>query len=93
MAKKKRRKLTLWIHEPYEMAALKEGNHVLHIGNYWDFHAGCYGTEMIFADGSSIDFKKEWTEHIRRPLAVAHMVANKIGADVVVKYRKTPFDV
>ena len=89
---KKQRKLTLWLHEDHEMASLNEGRHVLHFGNYWDFHAGCHGTEMVFADGTVIDFAKEWDEdNIRRPHAVAYMVAAKIGAAVEVKYRTTPF--
>lgn len=86
-----KRKLTLWLYEPHEMAELKEGRHGLIIGNYWDFHAGCYGTKMFFADGSEIDFADEWTESIRRPWAVAEMVAKRIGATVVTKKRKTPF--
>ena len=87
-----KRKLTLWLHQPSDMADLKEGKHSLHFGNEWDFHAGCMGTKMFFADGSVIDFKKEWTEDIRRPKQVAEMVAEKIGAEIVVKYRKTPFE-
>lgn len=85
------RKLTLWLHEETEMAALMEGRHVLHLGNYWDFHAGCHGPIMRFADGTDVDFSVEWTDDIRRPLRVAEMVAEKIGATVTVKYRKTPF--
>jgi hypothetical protein len=90
--KNKARVLTLWLYEPHEMAELKEGRHTLHLGNYWDFHAGCSGSVMIFADGTRIDFKKEWNETIRRPLPVANMVAAKIGATVVIKHRKTPFN-
>ena len=74
------------------MADLREGSHSLRFGNYWDFHAGCCGAKMIFADGSVMDFSKEWTNEIRRPLSVAEMVAKKIGAEVIVKKRKTPFD-
>lgn len=88
----KKRILTLYLYEPHEMAELKDGRHSLFLGNYTDFHAGCCGTEIIFADGSKIDFKKEWTDDIRRPRAVAEMVAQHIGASLVIKKRKTPFD-
>jgi hypothetical protein len=88
---KKQRKLTLWLHEEYEMAALMEGRYILHLGNYWDFHAGCHGSVMLFADGTKIDFDKEWTDEINRPWSVAEMVAEKIGATVETKCRKTPF--
>ena len=74
------------------MADLREGNHSLIFGGFMDFHAGCMGSEMIFADGSTIDFFEEWNERVRRPWTVAEMVAKKIGADVVTKYRKTPFN-
>lgn len=89
---RKQRKLTVWLHAPHEMADIREGRHSLHFGNYWDFHPGCYGPEMVFADGSKIDFSKEWTEDIRRPRQVAEMIAERIGATVEVKHRKTPFD-
>jgi hypothetical protein len=90
--KSSKRKLTLWLYEPHEMAELKDGNHTLHFGNYWDFHAGCHGTEMRFADGSTIDFDEEWTDEINQPWSVAKMVADKIGAVVITKRRKTPFN-
>lgn len=32
-----KRKLTLWLYEPHEMAELKEWWHSLHFGNYLDF--------------------------------------------------------
>lgn len=86
------RKLTLWLHKPYKMAELKEGRHSLYLGNYWDFHAGCHGAEMLFADGTILDFGKEWTEEVRSPVAVLHMVAQRIGAETEIKYRKTPID-
>jgi len=86
-----KRKLTLWLHEGHEMADLREGNHSLHYGNYWDFHAGCMGTEIVFADGSVIDFADSWTGEIRRPHRMAQMVADKIGAELVIKIRKPPF--
>ncbi len=88
----KPRKLTLWIYEPDEMAELREGVHQLRLGNYWDFHAGCSGTKMLFKDGKVIDFKKEWNDMVRTPMSVAQMVALKIGATVDVKYRKTPIE-
>jgi hypothetical protein len=88
----KQRKLTLWLHEKSKMASLKEGRFQLHFGNYWDFHAGCYGTKMLFADGSEIDFEAVWHEGIRRPWSVAEMVAKRIGATVETKFRKTPFE-
>lgn len=72
----KQRKLTLWLYSPHEMAELKEGKWTLHLGNYWDFHAGCQGTVMIFADGSKIDYAKEWTDQISTPQSVAEMVAS-----------------
>lgn len=87
----KQRKLTLWVYEQHEMAALKEGRTLLHIGNYWDFHPGCMGTKIHLRDGV-IDFAKEWKEIIRQPWSVAEMVAKKIGATVVVKKRRTPFN-
>ena len=87
-----KRKLTLWLYEPDEMADLREGDHTLHFGNYWDFHAGCSGTVMQFKDGTEIDFKKEWHNGIRRPREVAEMVAKKIGAEVLVKHKKTPIE-
>ena len=87
-----KRKLTLWLYGPHEMADLKEGRHRLHRGNYWDFHAGCSGTLMHFKDGTTIDFEKEWHDGIRRPREVAEMVAKKIGAVVVVKNKKTPIE-
>jgi len=86
------RKLTLWFYEPHEMADLKEGDHSLRFGNYWDFHGGCYGTEIVFADGSIIDFNEEWTDDIRDPWQVAKMVAKCIGATVEEQKRKTPFE-
>lgn len=86
------KKITLWVHEESEMASLQDGKKVLHFGNYWDFHAGCYGTEITFSDGTTIDFYKEWTDDIRSPMDVAEMVAKKIGANIVVKKRKTQFD-
>lgn len=89
---KKQRKLTLWLYEPHEMAELKEGRHTLHMGNYWDFYAGCSGTEIIFADGSVIDFDKQWTDAIRRPKPMAEMVAKRIGATLEIKRRKTPIE-
>ncbi len=73
------------------MAELKEGKRQLHFCNYWDFHAGCYGTKIDFADGSVIDFKTEWNDEVRRPWSVAEMVAKRIGATVETKRRKTPF--
>lgn len=91
MKNKKQRVLTLWLYEPYEMAKLKDGRCTLHVGNYWDFHAGCSGTKISFKDGNIIDFEKEWTDGIRRPWSMAEMVAKKIGATVVIKKRKTPF--
>jgi hypothetical protein len=88
----KKRKLTLWFYEPHDMACLKEGRKELFLGNFWDFHAGCMGTEFEFADGTVINFDKQWTENIRSPLSVAQMVANEIGATIEIKHRKTPFD-
>lgn len=88
--KKKKRVLTLSLYEPHEMAVLKEGKHVLFLGNYWDFHSGCCGTEITFEDGVTIDFEHQWNDGIRRPWSMAEMVAKKIGATVETKYRKRP---
>jgi hypothetical protein len=86
-------KLTLWIHQKHEMAELREGrSHSLFLGNFWDFHAGCGGTKLTFADGTTVDFREEWTDSIRRPRPMARMVADKMGAELTVRYRKTPFD-
>lgn len=76
---------------PHQMALLKDGKTWLHYGNFWDFHAECHGTKKQLADGSIIDLKKEWTDDIRGPHAVANMIAKRINAEVVVKIRKTPF--
>ena len=92
ISKTKNRKITLWLHAKEEMAAIREGKHTLLLGNYWDFHAGCYGTEMVFADGSKIDFAEEWGENIRGPLPVAEMIARRISATIEIKKRKTPFN-
>ncbi len=86
------RKLILWIHEKTQMALLKHGTEEMCFGNYWDFHAGCSGTKMILEGGKVIDFKKEWTEDIRYPHAVAEMVSKKLGIPYCTKYRKTHFD-
>ena len=83
------RKLTLWIYEPHDMARLNEGRHELFYGNFWDFHSACCGTKIDFADGTEIDFAKEWTGS--GPYFVADMVAKKIGATVEVRHRKTEF--
>lgn len=87
-----KKKLTLWLYPPHEMALLKDKDKWLHFGNYWDFHAGCHGTVKTFADGTIIDFKNEWNDYIKGPSAVAAMIAKKINATVVVKIRKTPFE-
>ena len=89
----KARYITLWIHSETEMAEIKEGRETLHSGNFWDFHAGCYGTVITFEDGSEIDFEHEWTDEIRRPWSVAEMIADKIGAEVITRERETPFNV
>jgi hypothetical protein len=87
----KNRTLTLEYYRPHEMACLKEGDHVLHYGNNWDFHAGCHGTAKRFADGSRINFSDVWDDSIRYPDAVAKMIAAKIGADIVIVERTEPF--
>jgi len=87
-----KRKITVWLYEPHEMAEVKEGDFSLNMGNYWDFHSGCAGTVQPFADGTEIDFDKEWTDDINRPIPFAEMVAKKINATVEIKYRKTPFE-
>ncbi|MHC4799321.1 MAG: hypothetical protein ACYTF1_22010 [Planctomycetota bacterium] len=82
--------LTLWLHYPSEMAELREGkSETLFIGNFWDFHPGCHGTEITFANGDTIDFIDEWD--FVGPKPTARMIANKINAKLVIKERKTPF--
>lgn len=83
------KKITVELYEPHEMAQIRVGREVVHLGNYWDFHAGCHGP-IKHIGGKRVDFSKEWTEDIRRPVPVAHMIAAKIGGEVVVKHRKTP---
>ena len=80
--------LLLEINEDYEMARLSQGKCCLLCGNFWDFHSGCYGSEITFEDGSSYDFKKEWTDNIRRPHAVARMICEKFGLTYKVKNTK-----
>ena len=70
------------------MAEIKEGHYSVHLGNYWDFHSGCHGSVIHFKDGTKIDLGEEWTT--TGPVALAHLIAGKIRADVEIKYRKTP---
>jgi hypothetical protein len=84
----KQKPLTLKIWERNEMAELVQGKESLHLGNFWDFHAGCMGTEFIFEDGSKHDFEKEWTDEIRTPEAVAEMVASYL--DTTFKIKRYP---
>lgn len=86
------RKITVVIHEEEEMAELLDGRHSIRMGNFWDFHAGCQGTNIELKDGTQIDFSQEWKRHVTRPHDVANMIAKKIGATVVTRYRKTPFN-
>jgi hypothetical protein len=85
------RTLTIEYYWPHSMACLREGDHVLRYGNLWDFHAGCNGPVLRFADGTKIDFRDEWHDDIRRPDTLAKMVADRIGASIVTVDRDTPF--
>lgn len=74
------------------MAEIREGVHRLCLGNYWDFHAGCSGTQVRFKDGTIIDFKDEWPRNLSMPTFIAKMIADRIGATLVMKQRKTPIE-
>jgi hypothetical protein len=85
----KKRKLTLYMYPPHEMAEIKEGRYSIFLGNYWDFHAGCYGTKLPMKDDSILDLTKDWKTG-QGPEFLVNLIARKIGADVEVKERKTP---
>lgn len=87
----KKRHLTLELYKPSEMARLMDGRHEIFLGNYWDFHAGCHGTELIMRDGKTIDLKDEWISN--RPFGLASLLTKKLGYEpFVVIDRKTPIE-
>jgi hypothetical protein len=83
-------KITLYIDGDTEMAQIKIGKKILFLGNFWDFHPGTHGADFEI-NGKTISFKKEWTEDIDTPKAVAEMIAAKIGAELEIKKESLEF--
>lgn len=86
-------KITVEFYEPHEMARVKVGGKIVCEGNYWDFHAGCQGTKLLIGK-TFVNFKSEWTEEIRRPIAVARMIARHLKQsedEIEVSYREKQF--
>lgn len=90
-------------YEPHEMAQVKVNGRVVHMGNYWDFHPGCQGTEMYidgFKDeiidgkcvpkGLVIDLEDIWDGRCS-PKTLANLIAMKLkdlGHEVVVESKE-----
>jgi len=39
-------KVRLSIYEPHDMARVTVNGEEIFLGNFWDFHPGCYGTKF-----------------------------------------------
>ena len=77
--------IVLHLHKPYSMAMIKQGKEIIFLGNYWDFHPGCHGTEFRLENGSIVN-----VNNFSGPRNFAELIARKIGVKVVVKERKRP---
>lgn len=66
-----------------EMAEIVQGNVKHFLGNYWDFHPGCMGTEFRLhgENGGWTDIGRNW----RGTHSLAQLLANLTGAKLVVK--------
>ncbi len=84
-------------YEPSEMAQVVVNRRVVFIGNFWDFHPGCYGTEITVRDNTknpiNIDLDDVWGRKCSAK-TLANLIAMKLKAlghqtKVSSKERKT----
>jgi hypothetical protein len=86
MPKKSKPKVTAIYDDSQEMGEILIDGESEFLGNYWDFHPGCSGTQFRWKK-KIIDLKGIWKENVT-PIVLANLIAAKIGGTAVKKNAK-----
>lgn len=65
------------------MAEINQGEKNVFLGNYWDFHPGCHGTEL-WVNNKYVDIGRQWVG----PHGLAQLLAAKAKTKVITKEYK-----